>query len=666
MSRELANPAKLALAPPVLYPEKQRKRQGILDKAVTSINGWLKAASRRKVSGRPKRIARKAGKLEQHLSTLSMTALSEMATELRGELRLSGFSKQALVARSFAIIREISKRILGQRHYDVQLIAGVALLDGQLAEMETGEGKTLTATLAAGTAALAGIPVHVMTVNDYLAKRDAELMQPVYELLGLSVGIVVQGCSPFDRKAAYACDITYCTNKEIAFDYLRDRMKLGGNGGNLALKLDRFRGGDGVTGELLLRGLHFAIVDEADSILVDEARTPLIISGAVGSTESASMLKQALSLAGQLREDRDYQVLQAEQRILLTKAGRDQLEALAATMGKAWQGKILREERAQRALTALLLFHRDEHYLVRDGKVEIVDEFTGRIMKDRFWGQGLHQMVEVKEGFEPSDQRKTVARMTYQRFFRRYRRLSGMTGTAREITSELWKVYHLPVVRIPTNKPVQRKLLRTRVLATNQKKWHALTLRVQELNRRGCPILIGTRSVKTSEEASDRLEAAGLPHIVLNAAQDENEAQIVAQAGQAGRITVATNMAGRGTDIKISDEVVRNGGLHVIMTERHDASRIDRQLAGRCSRQGQPGCFQSILSMEDPLMEMDTSGLMRRLEKSLRTFLGEWAGRLVVNLCQKRAEKLHAGMRAEMLKADENLGDILAFTGEME
>ena len=663
----IAAPAdRVALPRHVLYPERPPRREGKLDQMAVALSGRMFAPMMRLRTARLSRLVSLVAEHGDGMARLDDTGLQRCVRELRAELRARPSFEDAVVARSFALIREAAGRVLGQRHFDVQLVGGLAMLRGMVAEMQTGEGKTLTATLAAGTAAIAGIPVHVITVNDYLAGRDAEWMGPLYRLLGLTVGVVVQGRPPDQRRAAYACDITYCTNKELAFDYLRDRMRLGRRSGNLQLKLDGLYGAAGRSESLLLRGLHFAIVDEADSVLIDEARTPLVISGKTDSPAEAETFAQALALVRKLDDGSDYRIIVDERRVALTEAGKDRLRELAEPLAGPWRGRVLREQLASQALTALNLFRRDEHYLVQDGRVLIVDEYTGRIMPDRFWSEGLHQMIELKEGCEPTGSRTTLGRMTYQRFFRRYQRLAGMTGTAREVAHELWTVYRLPVTQIPTNRPARARRLTDRVLPTTEQKWRAIGDRVSALHRRGCPMLLGTRSVAASEQASAELGAAGLPHVVLNAAQDSNEAEIIANAGQRGRITIATNMAGRGTDIRLGPGVPELGGLHVIMSERHEAGRIDRQLAGRCGRQGEPGCFQAILSLEDPLLEMDELGVIRRAVGILQPWLGAWLGRLALHWAQRRAERLHAGMRRDLLATDELLGDALAFSGEPE
>jgi preprotein translocase subunit SecA len=649
-----------------VYPELPQRREGKLDKFGIALVGRFLSRTIGLRSARLRGIVAAIDAESDELTRFDEAALRARARELGSELRRHPDFPDALVARVFALVREVSGRVLGMRHYDVQMLGAYALIKGNIAEMQTGEGKTLTATLAVATAGLAGVPVHVVTVNDYLAERDAEIMRPLYEFFGLTVGIGIHGQTPDERRAAYACDITYCTNKELAFDYLRDRIALGQYGSNLRLKVESLYGDEGRLGELILRGLHFAIVDEADSVLIDEARTPLVISGEAGSEADLLVTEQALELARVMEEGTHYRLLTDQRRVILTPVGREYLTHETEGMEGPWRGTIMREELASQALSALYLFDRDEHYLVRDGKVEIIDEYSGRVSADRFWSDGLHQMIEIKEGCEMSSRKITIARMTYQRFFRRYQKLGGMTGTGREVASELWNVYRRPMVRIPTNRPIRRRRLSDRVLATKEEKWQAIVERVAELHGRGCAVLLGTRSVAASEEASAHLDAANLPHVVLNAAQDNQEAEIVAAAGQTGRITVATNMAGRGTDIKLDDEVVNAGGLHVIMAERHDAGRIDRQLEGRSGRQGQPGCFQAILSLEDQLLEMEHVRLVPWAARLMLASGSEWLGRFALRRAQVLAERLHSRMRRDLLRSDETLGDALAFSGKAE
>ena len=664
MSSPSARAAALSLPPQIVYAERAEQFDGWLERMSVRLAGLPALVWPGLHARRLSRIVRRTADHAAGLSAMGDDALAARASELRIELRQSQLADDA-VARSFALIREVAGRTIGLRHFDVQLIGGLAMLRGMVAEMETGEGKTLTATLPACTAALAGIPVHLVTVNDYLAQRDAQIMTPLYRALGLTVGTVVHGMVSEQRRQAYLCDVTYCTNKELAFDYLRDRMVLGKDSNNLGLKLERLYREQARSHRLVMRGLHFAIVDEADSILVDEARTPLIISGQTDPGDEQLQAEKALALIEGLEQGVHYQVFSAERRIDLTKDGKAKLAERADDDNGQWVGRIRREEAARQALAAKLLFLRDEHYLVRDGKVQIIDEYTGRLMADRSWNQGLHQLIEVKEGCKATGQRLTLARMTYQRFFRRYRRLAGMTGTAREVVAEIGSVYRLPVVAIPTNRPLRRRHEGSHIHLTADDKWRAVAARAAELSRQGRPVLIGTKSVAASQRAGEFLTGAGLGHVVLNAAQDRDEAEIVAQAGQRGRITIATNMAGRGTDIKLSPGIAELGGLHVIMSETHDSGRIDRQLSGRCARQGEPGSVEAVLSLEDSLLDMFGDSSLRWLART-QGGLRSRVGRLAFSRAQRRAERAHSRMRADLVKFDKKLGTLLSFTGRME
>jgi len=650
---------------PVLYAERAVPREKPLDAYASRIAAYAVAAGAGMRARRLARIVPKVDAFDAALRALDDAALRARARQVAIRLRSRRGFPEDVVAESFAVIRELSARLNDRRHYPVQVIGAYAMIRGYLAEMATGEGKTLTAALAAGTAAMAGLPVHVVTVNDYLAGRDAELTRAIYEALGLSVGVVVGGQKLEERQAAYACDVTYCTNKELAFDYLRDRIVLGQRDGNLRLKMEAIDGASR-TAKLRLRGLSFAIVDEADSVLVDEARTPLIISGEAKGEISAETARQALDLAAGLEADADYTLITDQKRVVLTDRGSDRVADFAEDSGREWRGVIVREELARQALSALHLFQRGQEYLVRDGKVQIIDQHTGRLMPDRAWTDGLHQMIEVKESCKPSPRRTTIARMTYQRFFRRYGHLSGMTGTARQVAREFWTVYRLPVVAIPTHRPLRRTALPDLVLPTEDAKWRLAVQRITALHEKGVPVLVGTGSVNCSMTASRHLAEAGLPHLVLNAAQDGAEAAIVAEAGQRGRITIATSMAGRGTDIQLGEGVEELGGLHVIMLERHEARRIDDQLAGRSARQGQPGCFQAILSLDDPLVAFAASGLLRPMCRNAGLIFGDGPSRWLLRHAQRRAERLHARMRRNLLQSDEKQSRTLAFSGRPE
>ena len=642
------------------YPERREKRENWLERTLRHPAMWV-GRDIGQGSRRYDKLIQAVNDAGRAYVGLDEAGLRDAANALRPLLRRDGFT-DALVARAFALVRATSELTIGMRHYDVQLAGGWVLLTGRVAEMETGEGKTLTATLAAGTAALAGIPVHVVTVNDYLAERDAEEMGVVYRALGLTVGCVTHKVSPHERRPQYLNDIVYCTNKDLTFDYLRDRLKLKGRPRPLRYALQKVMGGDSDSG-LNLRGLHYAIVDEIDSVLVDEARTPLILSAETDDDTLERIYREALDLGRQLKEGEDFVIEHQRTSIRITNDGKKRLGELATSLRGLWAGPNRREELVRQALTALNLFHLDRQYLVAEGKVQIVDEFTGRVMPDRSWERGLHQMIEVKEGCALTGQRETLARISYQRFFRRYLRLAGMTGTAKEISGELWSVYHLKVMRIPTRKPVQRRLEPMQIFGTAAEKWKAVLASIQREHGKGRPVLVGTRSVVASETVAAMLTEAGLDHRLLNARQDKEEAEIVSQAGQPGRITVATNMAGRGTDIKLAPESLEAGGLHVIVTELHEAGRIDRQLFGRCARQGDPGSCELYASYEDELIVRYAKLASDIAGKGPRKDL---TGPALFKFAQKRAESIHAMMRQEVLEMDDYLGDLLAFAGRPE
>jgi preprotein translocase subunit SecA len=600
------------------------------------------------------------------LQNISADQLRALANDLRTQLCRCGCQPQVF-ARAFALVREAATQALGMRHFDVQVIGGWILLNGMIAEMDTGEGKTLTATLPAATMALAGFPVHVVTVNDYLAQRDAQLMLPLYQTLGLSVGVVTSGMSIETRRQAYARDITYCTNKELVFDYLRDRLALGRTPSRMHLQVARLAAPSHRT-QLLLRGLHFAIVDEADSILVDEARTPLIISSQSNENLHRQTYQAALALAAELELGHDF-VIEARDRVMqLTDSGRLRLVELGRHFQLSGYSRWRREELVRQALTALHLMHRDAHYLVKDDKIQIIDEYTGRVMADRSWEHGLQQLIELKEGCAVTRQNDPLSRISYQRFFRRYRRLAGMTGTAREVSGEFWSVYGLAVVTVPTHHLRRRVNLGSYVYPTIESKWQAVLSRVTELRAQERPVLIGTRSVAASEQLSRVLSAAAIPHQVLNARHDEKEAAIIARAGEPGTITVATNMAGRGTDIRLSPVVAQGRGLHVIGTERHDARRIDRQLWGRCGRQGDPGSYELIVSLEDDLIAPYVRSAKSLVDAALNRYhrIGQWLAKAILYWGQRNAERVHSRTRRELLNHEEHLERALGFSGSFE
>ena len=658
--------ALVGVAPPQVrfYPERADRYPQWLDELGESA---LRALSQPfRATSAPFRIwydLVRINRISRRLIDLNDADFDAEIARARIRLRREVLSSRSLWL-GIALARETTFRTLGLRHHDVQMRGALAMLRGSLIEMDTGEGKTITAALAAATAALAGVPTHVITVNNYLAERDANTLSPIFERLGLRIGVILEDMKPDDRRQVYRADIVYASNTEIAFDYLRDRITFGREGprGTRA-KLRR------VTQPMasenpVMRGLSFAIVDEADSVLVDEARTPLIISRQSDPEAEAVWTGIALDIARALERGKDFIVIGDERRLRLTDRGRATIGEIAAELSGIWESPIRREEVISQALSVLYIFKNGEQYLVNDGKVQIIDEYTGRLQPDRSWSDGLHQLVEAKENVEITGQNLVMARMTYQRFFRRYMRLSGMTGTAREVKGELHSVFGLKTVRIPPHRRSRLWFRRPRVFRKTSQKWQFVVRETAREISRGRPVLIGTRSVAASREVSAALEAAGLPHEVLNAETVAESSRIIADAGKTGRITVATNMAGRGVDIALEDDVVKAGGLHVILTERHDAGRIDRQLAGRCARRGEPGTFSTVLSLEDPLLDVIEAPVLKTLAQlpyitiALRLRLFDRA--------QKRAEKVHARARRDLVRQDRRLNQLLSFAGGME
>jgi len=643
------------------YAELADTKEFAMDRFLRSVSTRLLSWVHR-FDSTPRRFADQVEGLAGSYAGLSESALQTQIGIVTKKLRRHGLQQQQ-VAESFALIREVATRVIGQRHYPVQILGGYALIRGHIAEMATGEGKTLTATLAAATAALGGIPVHIVTVNDYLAARDAEEMGPLYRALGLSVGVIQNGLSSDEKRAAYLSDITYCTNKELGFDYLRDRLLLKDWPSVGCLQLRRLLGlGDTGSG-LMLRGLHFAIIDEADSVLIDEARTPLIISDQGKDFYDMNRLNDAIAFAKRLRHRVDFDLFPKERVARLKLIGLNRIREHQAENGNEKTLEPVWVDLVSQTLAALYLYHRDQHYLVKDGAVQIIDEYTGRLMPDRTWEYGLHQIIEAKENCAISPQRKTLARITYQRFFRRYLHLAGMTGTGKEVAPELWAVYRLKSSMIPPHRPSQRVYYPPRLFRTQAEKWQAVVESAQyEALERGRPVLIGTRSVEASERLSGLLTAAGLCHQVLNARQDAEEACLVAAAGQAGCLTVATNMAGRGTDIKLGHGVAGQGGLHIILTEFSEAGRIDRQFYGRAGRQGDPGSAEAIVALDDELFQTYVPAWFRFFFKQQNAT--PWLIYVCRYLAQSRAERLHAAMRDQTLKSDREIEQLLAFAGK--
>ncbi len=579
-------------------------------------------------------VVERINALEPAMMALDDAALRAKTDAFRARLA-AGETLDALLPEAFAACREASKRALGMRHFDVQLIGGWVLHQGSIAEMVTGEGKTLVATLAVYLNALSGKGVHVVTVNDYLARRDAEWVGPVYEALGLKVGYIQAWMTSQHRQPAYAADVTYGTNSEFGFDYLRDNMK--------------------VTRSLQVqRPLHFAVIDEVDSILIDEARTPLIISGQ--AEDDRVLYEEARRIARGLEKDVHFEVKEKEHQCVLTDEGLERAEEIA---GKAFfdSGETEWLYLLETALRAAWIYQRDVHYVVKDGEVIIVDEFTGRLMEGRRWSDGLHQAVEAKEGLRPRPESQTLATITYQNFFKLYGKLAGMTGTAMTEAGEFWQIYKLDVVSVPTNRPLLRVEETDLVYATEKEKYAAVIEEIVRVHARGRPILVGTTSIEKSERVSGMLGRRGVPHVVLNAKQHEREAAIVAEAGQMKSVTIATNMAGRGTDILLGPGVRELGGLHIVGTERHESRRIDNQLRGRAGRQGDPGSSRFFLSLQDDLMRIFASDWVARILQRMGLRDGEAIESPMVTRtitkAQKKVESRNFEIRKNLLEYDE-------------
>jgi preprotein translocase subunit SecA len=633
-------------------------------------------------------VAQLVGTYEPEFEDLSDEELTAKTLEFRERLG-NGEPLDDLLPEAFAAVREASKRTSGKRHFDVQVMGAAALHEGNIAEMKTGEGKTLTSTMPAFLNALTGGGVHIVTVNDYLAKRDSEWMGPIYRMLGLSVGLIQAQMSPAERRPAYGADITYGTNNEFGFDYLRD---------NMAMRLE----------ECVQRGYHYAIVDEVDSILIDEARTPLIISGMVA--DSAKWYQTFARIAPRLKLDEDYEVEEAKHQVAVTEAGVAKVEELLGIENLYEHVNTPLVHHLHNAIRAKELYKRDVEYVVQQGEVKIVDEFTGRVLEGRRYSEGLHQAIEAKENVKIKEENQTLATITIQNYFKMYEKLSGMTGTARTQVTEFEETYKLGVVEIPTNQPMVRIDDQDLVYKTEDAKWNAVVNDIMERNEAGQPILVGTVSIEKSEKLSTLLNRRGVQHSVLNAKNHEKEAMIVAQAGRKGSVTVATNMAGRGVDILLGgnaeylarqemaarewdndryllfamddeeraqyeaeyepilekltkqsdaehDEVVQLGGLYVLGTERHESRRIDNQLRGRSGRQGDPGASLFYLSLEDDLMRMFASERVASIMERLKwpddePIVAKMVTRAVEN-AQKQIEELNFERRKNVLKYDD-------------
>ena len=650
------------------YPQKKEPDLTELEQRITRWFEQLQTRFQRKIY-RQNYVVQQVNKHLQTLQASSEAELDDFIQQVRDALHRKGLNKD-VVFKAFALIREVAHRTLGKSHYDVQLFGGWIMINGMLAEMETGEGKTLTTTLPACTAALAGIPVHVITANDYLAARDCEIMTPLYQRLGLSSASVIDGMENEVRQQNYQADIVHTTNKQIAFDYLRDRIEMGDDTGPLKFQYRQIqRQLPGAQKSLFLRGLCFALVDEADSVLIDEAKTPLIITKTIPNDESPDTYSDALYLASILFKDQDYTVDDKIQAIELTLEGEEKLVDLIINLPKLWQKKRKREMLVIQALKATLFFKKDKEYMVNDGKVQIIDQSTGRVMADRSWEQGLHQMIEAKEGCVISELREPQARISYQRFFSRYLMLGGTSGTLSEIKPELHSVYGLDVIKVATHQPSKRIMLPEQIYRNEALKQHVVMERINDLYQQQRPVLIGTSSVAESEQVSAWLAEKKIPHKVLNAKQDKVEADIIAEAGQLGAITVATNMAGRGTDIALSEEVKALGGLHVLALSRNESRRVDRQLYGRCARQGDPGSAEAILSLEDPTLQKYYSAFWLKLLAQLASGSSPIPGLLeglILRLPQHHNEKEQRRIRRHLMQQDRRLQRILAFSGKFE
>ena len=599
-------------------------------------------------------IVDKIEALHDEYDALSDEQLKAKTQEFKARLA-KGETLDDILPEAFATVRAAGKRVLGMEHYRVQLIGGIILHQGRIAEMRTGEGKTLVSTLPAYLNSLTGEGVMIVTVNDYLAKRDAEWMGQLHEFLGVSVGIVLHDSTQDERRAAYACDITYVTNNELGFDYLRDNMAI-------------------YKEQLVLRGLKYAVIDEVDSVLIDEARTPLIISGK--GDKSTDLYAKADKFARTLKVQRfeeldskedmedyyaendiDYVVDEKQKTATLTQNGVKKAEEFFGIENLTDPENLTIQHHVNQAIKAHGIMKLDVDYVVKDGEVIIVDEFTGRFMYGRRFNEGLHQAIEAKEGVKIQNESKTLATITFQNYFRLYKKLSGMTGTAQTEAEEFQEIYKLDVVEIPTNKPVQRIDLPDSVFKTEKGKFKNVIDQVVEAHEKGQPVLVGTISIEKSEELSKMLKKRGIKHNVLNAKQHEKEAEIVAQAGKLGAVTIATNMAGRGTDIKLDDEAKAAGGLKIIGTERHESRRIDNQLRGRAGRQGDPGESQFFISLEDDLMRLFGSERLMGVFNALGVPEGEQIQhKMLTSAIEKAQEKIEAnnfGIRKNLLEYDQ-------------
>ena len=635
-----------------------------LDAAVNSMIGRYR---RRASAGRQlHREAEQIDALAPEFKELTSHHLQQRLREFRDQFRRGGRAAEACLVPALAAIREAADRQLGLRPFNVQLMGALALHRGLLAEMATGEGKTLTAGLAAVLAGWTRHPTHIVTVNDYLVKRDAQRLGPLYAFCGVRVDYVTAPMPPVERRKGYAADVTYCTSKELLADFLRDRLRLGILRNPTRRLIRRMLQPNAPDDGVVLRGLHTVIVDEADSVLIDEAVTPLIISTTHENAVLDQVTRTAHQIATPLEPGVHYRVDSRYREVELTDAGEEILGQTCESLPGLWRSTDRRKELIRQALIAREFFLRGKQYVLVEGKVVIVDEFTGRQMDQRKWRQGLHQAIEAKEGLPLSGPTETIARLSFQRFFRLFHKLSGMTGTAHEAAGEFWQIYRLAVVAIPTNKPCIREHWPDRVFADEADKWTAVAEEIARLHATHRPVLIGTRSVESSERLADLLTQRGLPFRLLNAVRHEEEAGIIAIAGDTGQITIATNMAGRGTDIVLEHKVANLGGLHVLATERHESGRVDRQLFGRAARQGDPGSAQAFVSATDELLRRHLPAAVQKRVASYARGRLPGAPALVKGSfaqAQRNAQALAFKQRIGVLQMDDRLEDALSFAG---
>ena len=601
----------------------------------------------------------------EHFKNLKNEALK---AELRAFSQL--FRRKVAVsdeelATALAAVREAAARKTGLRPYREQLIGALALYKGYLAEMATGEGKTLTASLAAILNGWSGLPCHVITVNDYLAERDAKWFKDLFAFCKVSVGYVVGDMKPQERKQSYSRDVVYTTSKEICADFLRDRIQLSTVKESTRCVLRKLLNPGGSHADrLIMRGLHTAIIDEADSVLIDEAVTPLIISRQKENEFLKEATQTACKIAQRLERDEHYTVDPLYKEIKLLDSADEVIDEVIETIPREWRNLARRHEIVKQAISAKEFFHLGKQYIIREGKIVIVDESTGRPMPMRSWGDGLHQAIEAKENLEQTPPNETIARMSFQRFFRLFKRLSGMSGTANEGAGEFWKIYQLPVMRIPTHKPCIREHLQEQVFRTQEDKWSAIIDEIERVHASERPILIGTRTIEASEHLAGLLNERGLTFNLLNATNMKEEASIIADAGHQRRITIATNMAGRGTDIKLSKDVAKLGGLHVLATERHESRRVDRQLFGRAGRQGDPGSCISFVSLEDELYQRFSPAPINWLVKRTSDkLIPERLSKIAMSTCQYLSQQITFKQRCAVLRKDNWLDEALSFSG---